>query len=155
MIAGITKRWSGLAIRSSGIVNRLAASRSTPALGNRMPEPEQCSRDAIRSFSANVRANAKRACSDSRPAVALSACNASRCYLAKTRSHLAASISCWLRSAKGSRSAIKNREVLRAAVLCPLDSRRRRCAIGSCARSNACSGSDGGSGGIRQIPVQD
>ena len=33
MIAGITKRWSGLAIRSSGIVNRLAASRSTPAFG--------------------------------------------------------------------------------------------------------------------------
>ena len=31
----ITRRWSGLAIRSSGVVNRLAASRSTPALSDR------------------------------------------------------------------------------------------------------------------------
>jgi hypothetical protein len=35
----ITRRWSGLAIRSSGVVNRLVASRSTPAFVDKMRSP--------------------------------------------------------------------------------------------------------------------
>lgn len=40
--SAITKRSSGLAIKPGGVDNRLAASRSTLAFGNRMPEPEPC-----------------------------------------------------------------------------------------------------------------